>query len=53
VALPVTTVLIRASWPPIFYVLAITSRRVGGVNMQRPQRSEDERCVRHEVAQRK
>jgi transposase len=28
-------------------------RRAGGVNLQRPQRSEDERGVRHEVAQRK
>jgi hypothetical protein len=28
-------------------------RRGGGVNVQRPQRSEDERRVRHEVAQRK
>jgi hypothetical protein len=43
-ALPSPPVLIRASLSPLFSVLAITSRRVGGVNMQRPQRSEDERC---------
>ena len=33
--------------------MAIPSRRAGGVHVERPQRSEDERHVRHEVAQRK
>jgi magnesium transporter len=32
--------------------MAIPSRRAGGVHVERPQRSEDERRVRHEVAQR-
>ena len=36
-----------SSTPPI------PSHRAGGVHVERPQRSEDERRVRHEVAQRK
>jgi hypothetical protein len=43
-ALPSPPVLVRASLSPLVCVLAITSRCVGGVTMQRPQRSEDERC---------